>query len=135
MKLDKYILNWSVVSTNSPQQVIHTLQSLHYKGLMLELFRKVKVGDQVLSTCGYKIRIPGVPKKSIPQNQKRKLFFTKTYCQGMKVIVVGKSNRPRGPRPVEMINFNKTDSSIESETNGQSTGHQSLKRILKHDQR
>ena len=45
IKLDKYILNWSVVSTNSPQQVIHTLQSLHYKGLMLELFRKVKVGD------------------------------------------------------------------------------------------
>ena len=36
----------------------------------------------------------------------------------MKVIVFGKSNRPRGPRPVEMINFNKIYSSKESENNG-----------------
>ena len=36
----------------------------------------------------------------------------------MKVIVFGKSNKSRGPRPVDMINFNKIDSSLESETNG-----------------
>ena len=36
----------------------------------------------------------------------------------MKVIVCGKSNRPGGPRPVDMINFNKIDTSMESETNG-----------------
>ena len=35
------------------------------------------------------------------------MFFTKTYCQGMKVIVFGKSDRPKGPRPAKMINFNK----------------------------
>ena len=60
----------------------------------------------------------GCPKKSVPQNPKRKASFTKTYCQGLKVIVFGKSNRPRGPRPVEMINFNKKYSSKESDTKG-----------------
>ena len=58
------------------------------------------------------------PKKSVPQNPKRKVFFTNTYCQGMKVIFFGKSDRPRGPRPAEMINFNKIYSSKESKTNG-----------------
>ena len=39
----------------------------------------------------------------------------------MKVIVFGKSDGPRGPRPVEVINFNKIYSSKESETNDWST--------------
>ena len=60
----------------------------------------------------------GCPKKSVPQNPKRYLFFSKTYCQAMKVIVFGKCNRPRGPRPVELMNFNKIYSSLDSETNG-----------------
>ena len=47
-----------------------------------------------------------------------KVFFTKTSCQGMKVIVFGKCDRPRGPRPVELMNFNKIYSSLDSETNG-----------------
>ena len=50
-------------------------------------------------------------------NQKREVFFTKTYSQGMKVIALGKSNRPRVPRPVEMINLIKIYSREESETN------------------
>ena len=36
----------------------------------------------------------------------------------MKVIVFGKSDRPRGPRPAEMIDFNKKYSRKESDTNG-----------------
>ena len=36
----------------------------------------------------------------------------------MNVIVFGKSNNPKGPRPVEMINFNKIYSGKESETYG-----------------
>ena len=36
----------------------------------------------------------------------------------MKVIAFGKSNAPRGPKRVEVINFNKIYSSKESETNG-----------------
>ena len=35
------------------------------------------------------------------------MFFTKTYSQGMKVIALGKSNRPRVPIPGDMINFIK----------------------------
>ena len=66
----------------------------------------------------YRVSVTGCPKKSVPQNPKRYLFFTKTYCQGMKVIVFGKCNRPRGPRPVELIYFNKIYSSLDSETNG-----------------
>ena len=62
------------------------------------------------------VLINQVSQKSVPQNPKRKASFTKTYCQGMKVIVFGKSNRPRGPRPVERINFNSY--SKESETSG-----------------
>ena len=50
--------------------------------------------------------------------QLRRKFFTKTYCQGMKVIVFGKCNRPRGLRPVELMTFNKIYSSLDSETNG-----------------
>ena len=46
------------------------------------------------------------------------MFLTKTYYQGMKVIVFGKCNRPSGPRPVEMINFNKNYSILDLETNG-----------------
>ena len=57
--------------------------------------------------------IPGVP-----QNPKREVFFTQTYCQGMKLIALGKSKRPWVPRPVEMINFTKIYSKKESETNG-----------------
>ena len=34
----------------------------------------------------------------------------------MKVIVFGKCDRPRGPRPVELMNFNKIYSSLDSET-------------------
>ena len=47
-----------------------------------------------------------------------KYFSQKTVCQGMKLIAWGKSNRPRVPRPVEMINFTKIYSEKESETNG-----------------
>ena len=46
------------------------------------------------------------PKKKCP---------TKSYCQGIKVIVFGKRDRLRGPRAVEMINFKKRYSSKESE--------------------
>jgi len=60
--------------------------------------------------------------KKRPQKSKKKVFFTKTFCQGMKVIVFGKSNRPRGPRPVEKINFEKNYSRKESKTNGKSAG-------------
>ena len=42
----------------------------------------------------------------------------------MKVIAFG--NGPWGPKPVEVINFNKIYSSKESETNGYSTGRYSL---------
>ena len=37
----------------------------------------------------------------------------------MEVIVFGKSDRPRGPRPAEMINFNKKYSRKELETNSE----------------
>ena len=47
-----------------------------------------------------------------------RVFFTQTYSPGMKMIVFGKCNRPRGPRPVELINFNKIYSNLDSETNG-----------------
>ena len=36
----------------------------------------------------------------------------------MNKIVFGKTNRLLDPTPVEMINFNKIDSNMESETNG-----------------
>ena len=45
---------------------------------------------------------PGVQKKRTSKYKKR-VFFTKSYCQGMKVIVFVKSHRPKGPRPVEMM--------------------------------
>ena len=57
------------------------------------------------------------PKKSILHNLKKEAFLTKSYCQGMKVIVISKSNRPRGPKPVEVVNFNTIYSSKESEIN------------------
>ena len=60
----------------------------------------------------------GWPKKSVPQNRKREVFFTETVCQGMKLITWVKSNRPRVPRSVEMMNFIKIYSEKESETNG-----------------
>ena len=60
----------------------------------------------------------GCPKKSVTPNPKQEVFFTKTVCQGMKLIAWGKSNRPRVPRPVVMINFTKIYSEKESETNG-----------------
>ena len=52
------------------------------------------------------------------QIQKKKVFFTKSYCQGIKVLDFDKSDRPRGPKPAEMIQFNKKYSSKESETSG-----------------
>ena len=55
---------------------------------------------------GYFPDIPGVPKKCPPKSKKISVFF-KTYCQGMKVIVFGKCNKPRGARPVELINLTK----------------------------
>ena len=58
-----------------------------------------------------------VSQKSVPPNPKRDVFFTKTYSQGMKVIALGKSNRPRAPRPVDMINCIRIYSRKESETN------------------
>ena len=59
-----------------------------------------------------------VSQKSVTPNPKQEVFFTKTVCQGMKLIAWGKSNRPRVPRPVVMINFTKIYSEKESETNG-----------------
>ena len=45
-----------------------------------------------------KIETTGCPKKSVPQNPRIEVFFCKKLC---------KSNRPRVPRPVEMINIIK----------------------------
>ena len=45
--------------------------------------------------------------KSCPNNKKNDVFYTKSYNQGMQLFVFSKSDIPRGPRPVEMINFNK----------------------------
>ena len=60
----------------------------------------------------------GVSQKKLPQNPKREAYLTKTYSQGIEVIALGKSNRPRVPRPVEMINFIKIFSRKDSKWTG-----------------
>ena len=65
-----------------------------------------------------KIGFTMCPKKVLPQIQNKKCFSQKTVCQGIKLITWCKSNRPRVPRPVVMINFTKIYSEKESETNG-----------------
>ena len=44
--------------------------------------------------------------KKRSKNPKSEVFFTKSNQLGMRVIVIDKSIRHKGPRPVEMINSN-----------------------------
>ena len=67
--------------------------------------------------CNQKIEYSyRVSQKARPPKSKKISVFTKTYYQGMTVIGFGKCKRPRGPRPVELINFNKIYSRLDSET-------------------
>ena len=57
-----------------------------------------------------------VSQKSIPLNKKHEEFFTDSYSQGMEDNVLGKSEQPKDPTPVDKIKLNKRYSGKYSET-------------------